>query len=111
MDATMSLTGPNLASAQSLAAEWWNMHDTAQRELHIIHYKATQWITWWQASEVNVWKIWRCKVAHLMQWQGSELRRKHKRALEDVFLEDSWAMNRTLYSDAHDRIVLTGPRS
>ena len=111
IDAMMSLTEPSLASAQSLVTERWNMHDAAQRELHTIHYKATQWVTWWQASEVNVWKMWRSKVAHLMQWHGSELRRKHKRALEDIFLEASWTMNRTYYSDAHDRIVLTVPES
>mmetsp|Transcript_68575 Transcript_68575/g.121295 ORF Transcript_68575/g.121295 Transcript_68575/m.121295 type:complete len:124 (-) Transcript_68575:14-385(-) len=56
-------------------------------------------------------KIWRCKVAHLMHWQGFELRREHRKALEGVFLEAAWAMNHTYYSDAHDRIVLTGPRS
>ena len=43
-DSTVSLTGLNLASTQSLVTERWDMCDTAQRELHIIHYKATQWI-------------------------------------------------------------------
>ena len=50
-------------------------------------------------------------MAHLLQLQGSELRREHRKALEGVFLEATWAMNHTYHSDAHDRIVLTGPRS
>jgi len=39
------------------------------------------------------------------------LRREHRKALEEIFLETTWAMNRTYHSDAHDRIVLTGPRN
>jgi len=110
MDATIPLTGLNLASAQSLGNDRSYMCNAAQRELQIIHYKATQWITWWQVSEVHVWTLWRCKVAHLIHWQGAELRREHRNALEGVLFEAAWAMNPTYHSDAHDCIVLTGPR-
>jgi len=57
MDATIPLTGFNLASAQSLATERSYMCDAAQRDLRITHYKATQWITWWHENETNVWKM------------------------------------------------------
>ena len=111
MDPRMHLTGSYLASARCLVTERWSMCNTALREFHAIHYKAAQWIAWWQVNEANVYKLWRCKGAHLLQCQGSKLRREHRKALEEIFLETTLATNRTYHSDALDRIVLTGPGS
>ena len=111
VDPRMHLTGSYLASARGLVTERWNMCNTALREFHAIHYKAAQWIAWWQVGEANVYKLWRCKGAHLLQCQGSKLRREHRKALEEIFLETTLATNRTYHSDAFERIVLTGPGS
>ena len=91
--------------------KWWMDGALGAIFSRPIHYKAAQWIAWWHVSEANVYKLWRCKGAHLLQCQGSELRQEHRKALEEIFLETTWAMNRTYHSDAHDRIVLTGPRN
>jgi len=45
MHATKPLSELDLATARILVAERWDTHTCAQRELHIIHYKAAQWIT------------------------------------------------------------------
>jgi len=45
-DATKPLSEPDLATAPILVAKWWDICTCAQREVHIIHYKATRWIAW-----------------------------------------------------------------
>jgi len=68
-------------------------------------------------SRVNVVGPWgaipcgtRYQMAQLMHWQGSKLLCEHRKALEAVFSEATWAVNRIYHSDAHDCIVLIGSR-
>jgi len=47
IDTTDLPAEPGLASG-SAVAEQWDTHTCAQKELHIIHYKAGQLAVWWQ---------------------------------------------------------------
>uniref|UniRef100_A0A7S1JAW7 Uncharacterized protein n=1 Tax=Eutreptiella gymnastica TaxID=73025 RepID=A0A7S1JAW7_9EUGL len=101
-----------------LVVEQWDICTCAQREFHIIQYKATQWIMWWHVNKTNVLKVWQHKMAKLLHWQGSKLRREHRRALEDVLslslslsLSSTQAVSCTYNSDAHGCVVLASLRN
>ena len=95
------LMEPNLVTMRVLVGMRLKAHACALLELQVIHYKATQWLIWWQVNEWNLWKTWRYKNTRLLQRMGATLSGAHRRGLERLYNEFHRAVAPRCHPDDH----------